>query len=403
MYFCYNRPVVAKTEIKTLKQFYELLWETGPLRREIVKLCIREKEVPREYTDSLKQALDSLKAVSGSSLKAELFSSGGNRISVDISYEYNELEKDIFFLSQGEEKFYGYFHPEFADSAGNIAVALRGGNFNLFATDRDGTVNNYCGRYNSSIQSVYNAVFLTRFAQKRTVNSVILTSASLADVGLMDMSVAPVGAFIYAGSKGREFCDRAGRRSALKIEPEKQAKLDELNSALSALVSEEEYEIFSLIGSGLQFKFGQTTIARQDISGSVTDEKSQEFFDTVGKIVKKSDPSGKFFRIEDTGKDIEIILTVAGDKDFDKGDGIKLLDDKLGLGMEKGRCLICGDTASDVAMLNAAVKKNPDTRAVFVTKDEELKKRVKGIIPGALFADEPDVLVAALNELSKGE
>ncbi|MFH1957449.1 MAG: trehalose 6-phosphate synthase [bacterium] len=399
--------IIKKTEIKTLKQFYELVRATVPLRREIVNLYIKGKEVPGEYTNSLKQVMASLAAVSGTSRKAELFSRGDSRISVDISYEYNELEKDIFFLSHGEEKFCGYLqalHPAFSEAVGNIADALRGVNFNLFASDRDGTVNNYCGRYNSSIQSVYNAVFLTRFAQKRTVNSVILTSASLADVGLMDMSVAPAGSFIYAGSKGREFCDRTGRRSALKIDDEKQAKLNELNSALSELVSKKDYEIFPLIGSGLQFKFGQTTIARQDISGSVTDEISLEFMDIVKGLVNKADPEGNFFRIEDTGRDVEIILTFKGTgKDFDKGDGLNLIDSELGLGMENGRGLICGDTASDVAMLEVAVEKNPDTESVFVTIDEELKKRVKGINAGALFADKPDVLVTALNELSKGE
>lgn len=51
--------------------------------------------------------------------------------------------------------------------------------FQNLITDRDGTINNYCGRYKSSIQSAYNSVFLSCFALFCCVNAAILTAAPL--------------------------------------------------------------------------------------------------------------------------------------------------------------------------------------------------------------------------------
>ena len=89
-----------------------------------------------------------------------------------------------------------------------------------------------------------------------------------------------------------------------------------------------------MIGSGLQKKFGQTTIARQDITDSVPSQESIEFRRTLQNLVTELDPDGQFFRIEDTGLDIEIILTVPSDAsveeltDFSKGNGVGFLNDQ---------------------------------------------------------------------------
>jgi phosphoserine phosphatase len=107
--------------------------------------------------------------------------------------------------------------------------------------------------------------------------------------------------------------------------------------------------------------------------------------------------------MEDTGLDVEIILTVEtegeGLKDFDKGDGVKFLDRELGLDLERGASLICGDTGSDVPMLEAALALSPDARAVFVTRDDKLAERVAGLTDAALIVPEPDMLVTILGTL----
>ena len=64
-------------------------------------------------------------------------------------------------------------------------------------------------------------------------------------------------------------------------------------------------------------------------------------------------------RVEDTGLDVEIILTI-GDggerKKFDKGDGILFLGEEMKqIDLSVGHTLVCGDTGSDCPMLAAVV------------------------------------------------
>jgi len=121
--------------------------------------------------------------------------------------------------------------------------------------------------------------------------------------------------------------------------------------------------------------------------------------------VSDSDPQNENFRIEDTGLDIEIILTIgdsrSGFKDFDKGDAVKFLNEELQLGMTDGPHLICGDTYSDIPMLEAAKEKTDNIWAMFVTKDCKLAVKVRDVCPNSIIATEPDILITILNFLSK--
>jgi len=219
---------------------------------------------------------------------------------------------------------------------------------------------------------------------------------------LEDVSAAPQRLFVLAGSKGREYLDRGKRRGRLPVDKAKQKKLDRLNRRLEALLRDPRYQAYALIGSGLQFKFGQTTVARQDIYGSIPQSESREFMSTVQQLIGEIDPADEIFRIEDTGKDIEIILTVEGEgglRDFDKGDGVLFLDGELGLALSRGPNLICGDTSSDIPMASAAAGSSIDTWTIFVTRDEGLKDAVRRVCRHVCFVSEPDVLVTALNNI----
>jgi len=124
----------------------------------------------------------------------------------------------------------------------------------------------------------------------------------------------------------------------------------------------------------------------------------------IKDIVRELDPVEDNFRVEDTGLDIEIILTVshqkAGLKDFDKADAINYLDKELNLHMEKGPHLICGDTGSDIPMLETAMARTKDSWSIFVTKTPELADRVKAVCPDAITVPEPDMLITILNQLA---
>jgi hypothetical protein len=399
--------MIKEQTIDTLKSFYNLMAQTRKVRFDIVNQLLSFNSVSKGPYDALQSALISLEMCLKEEHKTILKIDGSEYIDVDLTYEITELKKDIYYLENGEEKFMSYLesmHPNFSSHVQNGVALLKGKYFNCFITDRDGTTNNYCGRYRSSVQSIYNAVFLTRFAKNATSNPIIITSAPLKDIGIVDVSTIPDKVIIYAASKGREFIDLSGTRKSYPIDDQKQQRIGRLNQELNQLIKDPAYEKFSMIGSGLQLKFGQTTIARQDINGSIPEAKSKTFLTLVESIVKKLDPAGKNFRIEDTGLDIEIILTIsdekAGLKDFDKADAVKYLDKELNLGLGKGPHLICGDTGSDVPMLEAAMESTDDTWSVFVTRNPELADRVKAVCPNSLTVPEPDILMSILNQLA---
>ncbi len=384
---------------------------TRDIRLKLAKDYISNSYIDKKLVDELKVALKMLETLpQQGDGKYRLQLIKDKYISLDLSYEINELKKDIFFLTHDEKEFISFLssmHPDFLHQLTKGKKFLSEIKIKTFVTDRDGTINNYCGRYLSSIQSVYNAVFLSRFAMNCVDNAIILTSAPLDNIGLKEVSIFPEGVFIYAGSKGREYFDKKLIRHVFPIEEKKQQMLNKLNERLKLLVRQPEYEIFSLIGSGLQFKFGQTTIARQDISETIPEKDSLKFLNIIKHIVSEIDSEGIFFRIEDTGKDIEIILTIdnnhtQGLKDFDKGDGIAFIDTDLGLNMHDGATLICGDTSSDLPMVEMAIKRAKEIRTIFVTEDVSLKEKLISMAgkENAFFVNQPDTLISILNNIS---
>lgn len=395
-------------KISTLKQFYRLMDQTVDVRRLIVEKILKVEKVEQKDIKSLKNALASIENIPVNNGLKILSIDNSEKIEARLFYEIEELQKDIIYLEKGEKGLIRYLnklHPDFLDYITKGVEKLDGLHFNCFITDRDGTINNYCGRYRSSVQPIYNSVCLTRFANSMTSNPIIITSAPLEKPGIVDVSVNPDRTFIYAASKGREYINLDGKKGAYPINKAKQTILDKLNDRLCELVNEPAYEKFSLIGSGLQLKFGQTTLARQNIRKSISESESNELVRKIKSIVKDIDPEQKNFKIEDTGLDIEIILTIedaqSGLKDFDKADAVKYLDKELNLGMAKGPHLICGDTSSDVPMIKASMEKTGDTWAVFVTKDADLAEKVRTICPNTLIIPEPDMLVGILGSMSK--
>ncbi|UCF99921.1 MAG: hypothetical protein JSV89_10390 [Spirochaetaceae bacterium] len=399
-------------EIGTIQQFYRLMKETGEVRRRLVARIMEGRSAVPPDSERLGSYLQALKRIPRRHGRYQLSTglSGSQRsLYLELDYEIDELEKDLVFFQYGEQALLDHLaglHTGFQEELSGAAQFCRDMSLplNCLVSDRDGTVNNYCGRYLSSIQSAYNAVFLSRFAEKAVRRAVLLTSAPLSNGGLEELTVSPPGNFILAGSKGREYLDQRGRRGALAIEAGKQEQLQRLNRRLADLLQDPRYRLFDLIGSGLQFKFGQTTVARQDIYGSIPKAESEAFAGVIQRLIREIDPDRLYFRTEDTGKDIEIILTVEGEsglKDFDKGDGVLFLDSELGLDLSRGGNLVCGDTASDLPMVSAAAKQSANLWTIFVSRDESLQARLRRICERAHFVSEPDVLVCLLNRMGR--
>ena len=401
---------IEKQTVTTLQQFYALMAKTREIRLDVVTRYLAGSSMFSEDIVSLTNALEALRAIPTTKTGSEVNLDESRTIAIDLSYEVNELDKDIRFLGEGEEVFERHLrdlHPTLEEQVEFGLAMLAPIQLKNLITDRDGTVNNYCGRYLSSIQSVYNSVYLSRFAQKCAKNTVILTSAPLENGGLVDITTIPTGIVFNAGSKGREYRDLNFKRFTFAIDPEQQEKLEELNLLIFDLLKQPQYEKFGLIGSAFQQKFGQTTMARQDVTGSVPEVESAQFLHKLEHLVKTVDPDEHFFRIEDTGLDVEIILTVSSDDssegrtDFSKGNGVDFLNTELQLDLASGPNLVCGDTGSDVPMLEACLRHSTNTWAIFVTRNEDLKQRVLSLTDQALIVDEPDTLVAILNAQAK--
>ena len=393
--------------ITSLNDFYNLMFYTRDIKKSIVNDILNNKICNSEMIDLLIDALEILNNLPGNQYE-KIINHHNTQVKLNLFYEISELQKDIYYLLHKEQDFYEYLsnlNPNFFKQLADGKDFLVNNKFKNLISDRDGTVNNYCGRYNSSIQSIYNAVFLSRYAIYSADNAVILTSAPLKNVGLLDMSVSPDNLFIYAGSKGREYLDKNNNKHYLSIDSEKQKILDKLNNEIDNLLNNEEYQIFALIGSGFQKKFGQTTIARQDIYNSIPPDISESFFNQIINLVNYIDPTKKYLSIEDTGLDIEIILNINNEdnelKDFDKGDGIEFLDRNIPLNINELGAIICGDTKSDIPMLTTAINKTTKVAAIFVTNDDNLKESINNICANSYFVSSPDILVTILNEINK--
>lgn len=401
---------ISLQDIRTLKELYQLKSETRDLRQPIVRNIMKQRVVGQQCIESLKNALYSLETIHIDDYTGQrvLRLDGRKQIEVDLTYEIRELKKDIYYLEYGEDHFINYlakFIPDFRKYVNEGIEMLRGKSFNAFITDRDGTTNNYCGRYRSSVQPIYNSVFLSRFAKNCCSFPIFITSAPLKDFGILNVSINPSDIFFYAGSKGREFIDPQGEFHSFPIAEHKQELIHLLNERLRQLLEDPSFEKFNFIGSALQFKFGQTTIARQDITCSINPEESTAFLEKVKSIVKEIDPECRNFRIEDTGLDIEIILTIDQKendsvKDFDKGDGLEFICKTIDIDTSRGPNLVCGDTSSDIPMLRTAVELCNDVWTIFVTKDEYLSKQVRQICPQSMIVPSPDILLTILGLLS---
>jgi hypothetical protein len=402
-----HAPPPPPREIATLAQLRAAMEATQAVRTAAVRGMLDGRSPDPAHAACLEGVLASLAPPPGETVR-ELLLPDGRGMPVDLTRERQELAKDLIFLGDGERALFDHLTRAIAGFSDHLADGLRflgERRFNCFFTDRDGTVQSYHGRYATSVQSAFSAYFLCRFAMTRTRRPVMLTSAPLRGPGILDVTAIPSGIFAYGASKGREYLDAAGNRGEMPLAPEAKRRLDEVNRRLVELVQRPENEVFALIGSGLQFKFGQTTVARQDMDGSVSEERSRLFSRAVRGLVSAVDPEGAHFHIEDTGLDLEIVLAVddgAGRaKDFDKGDAVAYLDRSMGLGIGRGPHLVCGDTPADIPMALAAAAGGAETLAIFVGRSRETARAVRQALPEAHFVPHPDVLAALLGAAAK--
>ncbi|TKS55418.1 Cof-type HAD-IIB family hydrolase [Mesohalobacter halotolerans] len=398
-------------KLEYLADFYAQMRLLRETRASIVNtLKSPSKGIDSEYLVQLDKIENQLKNIPQKKDLYQLKTHDEKLISLELYYELGDLKKDRIYLKQGQQalvKHLSEFNLNFDNDLKAGLKFLKEKTFSYFISDRDGTVSNYCGRYQSSVQSIYNAMYLSSFSKCVKDESVILTSAPLHHLGLLDISVQPQGEYALAGSKGRELVDTKNKTFNYPIEKQQQQQLDELNSAIEDLLKKPKYSSFKYIGSGLQYKFGQTTLARQDKNGSIPQHESLDLKDKINEILKSLDPEEENFKLEDTGKDLEIMLTVqekdSQKVDFNKGHGVSFIANTLQYNFKNQPVLICGDTTSDLPMLDAAKEMEAILTCIFVTNDDDLKQKVYEKCEDALIVSSPDALVSILYQYSKNK
>ena len=390
----------------TINDFYEAMKVLKDVRTKLITSYQDTGAFPQELISAVESIRQNLKTLPKEDDVYLLKTRDNDTLSIELDYELNELEKDRRFFKHGIDgvkAFLAQSHSAFENELYQGLTFLKHKTFDHFFTDRDGTISNYCGRYLSSVQGVGNALMLNQVSKAITGRSVIITAAPLLKGGVTEVSIQPKGNFILAGSKGREFLDENGAYYALPIEKEQQAILDALYTELQQLLQQKTYSIFNYIGSGLQQKFGEVALARQNKDYSIPEEESLDFKAKVIECINKVDPKGDTLVLDDTGKDLEINLSYdkSNGKDFNKGNGLAFISKTLNLNLKGKHVLICGDTFSDVPMLHAAQQLGAQVYTIFVTQNEDLKQRVRSVVENAFFVTSPDVLVHLLYEYAR--
>ncbi len=387
--------------VDTIEEFYRIIKKTRVVKLKILKAILNERKIKKQDIDFLRKALFIFESIKKKNGKYFLFTKDGEKINLRLDYEINELKKDLIYLEKGKKALLRYLskiNNSFFKEVENGFKALKDKRITTIITDRDGTINNYAGRYKSSIQSIYNAVFLTNFVSSKVKNAVVLSSAPLNE--LIGVSIASKNLIVYAGSNGRELLINKNKKT-YPIAAKKRELLNLLAKRIEKLTLKREYKKFLLIGSGFQHKFGQLTIARQDIYNSIDEKMSKVFLKKIKKEVKSIDPQGKNLGVRDTGLDIEITLTLSKGgklKEFNKGSGTEFIINTLHL--KTRDILVCGDTESDFDMFKITKKFNKNTQIVFVTTNKRLKVKVKRLFTKTVIVPNPDTLITILDKLS---
>ncbi|CAB3400282.1 unnamed protein product [Caenorhabditis bovis] len=435
----WTHEVISKTEIKQLADFYILMGRTAQIRKQIVDAVLKGLPLRPHFALSLENAKNALEnsCAEGTNLlilqtTASADDVDGNNLEAkfDISDELGELQKDIAFITfiqsdeiTNVEQFIdtlGSFHssgPTFFASEVENALQLltQGEHFHFFFTDRDGTLKSYACSYPASIQPAYSAVIQAQFARRCAQFCAIVTTAPLLHIGILNVSTMPEGYYAYGASAGREWYLNPAMQ--FKDDTVSEVDLQYLSNVfdkMEDLLENPEYRNFTWIGSGLQKHFGHITIAKQDANNSVPHRKMSQLYEQITKIVNDVDPSGNFLTIRETELDIKIYTKAKlSGRIFNKGHGVRLCERKMGINLREGNILVCGDSESDIPMLEECLSvAAANVYTIWVTTDEDLRTTVTQLCArynnnNIRFVSCPQVLLGAMaaatvRELNRG-
>ncbi len=389
--------------LETLDAFTALMARTVSARRQAAAAILAGRSVPPEAPALLSQALAGLEEAEDRDGLAELEAAEDQTLSLDLAEETRQLENDLIYLEDGREALFRHLakrHHAFRDAVKRGLRAISGHGVNILLGDFDGAIRGPNQRFATAAQPAWNAVAWSRFAMARAKRPLLWTQGPMAGPGLLDLASLPPRTFAYAASLGRQYQDAEGRQGAVPLSLEKATLLESINARLAMLLADPTWRAFAFVGSGLQFRRGETVIARQDVRGSVDADDSLALLEHVHDIVDAVDPQREHFRVEDDGHDVAVAPTVAQAdvwRDFSATDGLRAVDAALGLDLAQGPHLLCCGGASGLALLEALVGLGPQVHCLFVTDRDDLARRARQACAQAAVVAHPDIAAAVLS------
>ncbi|KAI6185575.1 putative trehalose-6-phosphate synthase 1 [Aphelenchoides besseyi] len=416
--------VIRQTPLETLDDFYTLMMRSRDVRRQIVESVLKGIPIRAHFSISLTNAKESLLLACQPDTTTLHLRVGTDMqekeqlAHFDIKTEIDEFEKDLNFLKfiqsddvYNVEQFINTlqdYHPVSTDKFREevmsvVDLFVDADHFNFFFTDRDGTLKSYSCSYPASVQPAYSGVIQAQFARRCAQTCAIVTTAPMMRIGVLDVSTIPEGYYYYGASAGREwFIDPASKFKDQSIPESDLELLDKVFIAIGDLLEEPEFRHFTWVGSGLQKHYGHLTIAHQDAFGSVKEQYVKAIDDKIHEIIKKIDPSGACFTIKETETDLKIFLKSESGGIFDKGHGIRLLVEHAKCDLANGTILVCGDSLTDLPMLEVCLEANPKgVFTVWVTTSDDLRETVRDMCvkygnENCVFVSCPEVLLGGM-------
>ncbi len=388
--------------LPSLDDLTDLMAETAALRRKAAAALIAGGPLPAELPPSLAQALADLDAAADrdGTVTVTLDAAEDQPLRLPMAEEIHQLENDLVYLSEGREallKTLAKRHHGLRDMIRRSLRDMAGQNFGALVCDCDALLRAPGQRFATAVQPAWNAVAITRFAMARARKPVLWSDAPLSGPGIADLAVVPPRTFAFAASLGRECRDPEGAETLAPLSGEKAALLESINARLAVLLADPLWRAFACVGSGFQFRRGETVIARQDANASVDEDASLALLENIHNIIDAVDPERQHFRVDDDGLDVSVTPTASTLdlwRDYSPTEGLRAADTALGLDLSRDPTLVCCAGTTGLALLTALAAKSADLRAIFVADRDDLGRRALDICPKTAVVPHPDIAAA---------
>jgi len=393
----------APHPLDSLNDLTTLLAGTVALRQQAVAAILAGRPVPAAVPAAMAQALADLEEALDREDRAELDLGDDQTLLLDLSEETRQMQNDVTYLEQGREallKQLAKKHHGFRDAVRRGLKEVAGHGLNVLLYDYDTALRMPGQRFATAVQPAWNAVALTRFAMARARQPVLWTEAPLSGPGITGLAVVPPHTFAYAASLGREYRDAEGHESAAPLSREKTELLASINARLAMLLADPSWRPFAFVGSGIQFRQGETIIARQDDLASIHEDASLALLEHVHDIVDAVDPERLHFRVEDDGQDVAITPTATSQdlwREFTPVGGLRTADTALGLNLAQGPHLICCGGPWGLVLLEALTAFTADISCIFITDRDDLGRQAMERCPKTTVVAHPDIAAAIVS------